>query len=164
MVDTPVFKTEVLCGACQFESGCGHHAATKGLISMSKASDQMKMLETELERVRNDIEKLRAEESLLIKLIGKMSGTPVADKDLRRRSPSVKPVVLDILAELAGEGATTAEVDGLVRAKVPSVANDTVGSVLSRLKSMGALVYVHDRYYDKKFAPNEGDRILRAVK
>lgn len=131
---------------------------------MANARDQMKMLETELERVRSDIDKLRAEESLLVKLIGKMSGTQIVEKSPRRRSPSVKPVVLDILSNLASHGATTAEVDEMVRAKVPSVANDTVGSVLSRLKSLGALVYVNDRYYDKKFAPNESDRILRAVK
>jgi hypothetical protein len=164
MVDTTVFKTEVLCGACQFESGCGHHVATKGLIFMSKASDQMKMLETELNRVRADIEKLRAEEALLIKLIGQMNGVQISTKPPRQRSPSIKPVVLDIMRDASFEGASTAEVDERVRLRVPSVAKDTVGSVLSRLKSDGALIYVNERYYEKKFAPTDGDRTLRAVK
>jgi hypothetical protein len=33
------------------------------------------------------------------------------------------------------------------------VAKDTVGSVLSRLKSDGALVYVGERYYEKGQEP-----------
>jgi len=134
---------------------------------MANARDQMKMLESELERVRGEIEKLRIEEALLIKMMGKMSGQPVVEKTTRQRSPSVKPVVLDIMREAGLQGATTAEVDEMVRLKVPTVAKDTVGSILSRLKSEGALVYVGERYYEKQFAPREEpnpfDRGLRAV-
>ncbi|MGE3643948.1 MAG: hypothetical protein AB7F96_08840 [Beijerinckiaceae bacterium] len=126
----------------------------------------MKMLETELARVRGEIEKLRVEEALLVKMLGKMSGTPEPAKQ-RNRSPSVKPVVLDIMREAGKSGATTSEVDQLVREKVPSVAKDTVGSILSRLKADGALVYIGERYYEKQFAPmepqNPFDRQLRAV-
>lgn len=133
---------------------------------MANARDQMKMIEAELERVRGEIEKLRVEEALLVKMLGKMSGDPTAGKK-RTRSPSVKPVVLDIMREAGANGATTAEVDRLVREKVPSVAKDTVGSILSRLKSDGALSYVGERYYEKQFAPKEDpspfDRSLRAV-
>src|SRR3546814_21075649 len=48
---------------------------------------------------------------------------------------------------------------------LPAVAKDTVGSVLSRLKSEGALVYVGARYYEKRFAPQNRpfDPGLRAV-
>src|SRR3546814_8822515 len=48
---------------------------------------------------------------------------------------------------------------------LPAVAKDTVGSVLSRLKSEGALVYVGERYYEKRFAPQNRpfDPGLRAV-
>lgn len=127
----------------------------------------MKMIEAELERVRSEIEKLRVEEALLIKMLGKMSGTaPIVSKQ-RTRSPSVKPVVLDIMREAGINGATTNEVDELVRIKVPTVAKDTVGSILSRLKSEGALVYVGERYYEKQFAPKDDyspfERNLRAV-
>ncbi|WP_027058031.1 hypothetical protein [Mesorhizobium loti] len=126
----------------------------------------MKMLEAELVRVRTEIDKLRVEEALLLKMLGKMSGAPALAPQSRTRSPSVKPVVLDIMREAGFDGATTAEVDDIVRQKVPTVAKDTVGSILSRLKSEGALVYWGERYYEKQFAPkdeqNPFDRI-RAV-
>jgi hypothetical protein len=53
-------------------------------------------------------------------------------------------------------GATSAEVDEAVRRQVPTVAKDTVGSVLSRLKSDGALTHDGERYYEKRFAPQPG--------
>lgn len=122
---------------------------------MASARDQMKMLEAELLRVRSEIEKLRVEEALLLKMLGKMSGVPSQAPQSRTRSPSVKPVVLDIMHHAGLAGATTAEVDEIVRQKVPTVAKDTVGSILSRLKSEGALVYWGERYYEKQFAPKE---------
>lgn len=132
---------------------------------MANARDQMKMLETELERVRSEIEKLRVEEALLLKMIGKMSGAPVpAAPKTRTRSPSVKPVVLDIMNHAGFTGATTAEVDERVRAVVPSVAKDTVGSILSRLKSDGALVYWGERYYEKQYAPKDNETIERELR
>ena len=126
----------------------------------------MKMLEGELARVRSDMEKLRIEESLLIKMIGRMNKDhPQAAKVSSR--PHVKPVVLDIMREAGAAGATTAEVDALVKARFPTVAKDTVGSILSRLKGDGALVYVGERYYEKQSAPipesNSFDSGLRAV-
>ena len=137
---------------------------------MASAREQMKTIEAELQRVRSDIEKLRVEEELRIRLLGQVNREVPkrADKPARRtRSPSIKPVVLDIMHQAGHEGATTAEVDSLVRQKVPSVAKDTVGSILSRLKSDGVLVYWGERYYEKQFAPkdeNPFDRSpLRAV-
>lgn len=133
---------------------------------MATARENMKMIEQELERVRGDIEKLKVEEALLVKMLAKMTGSPVPSSTTRTRSPSVKPVVLDVMREAAYDGATTSEVDDLVRRKVPSVAKDTVGSILSRLKSEGALVYIGERYYEKQYAPKENtpfDKGLRAV-
>jgi predicted nuclease with TOPRIM domain len=131
---------------------------------MANAREQMKMIETELERVRREIEKLRVEEALLVKMMAKMNGETPAP--VRARSPSVKPLVLDIMRRAGHAGATTAEVDDLVREKVPSVAKDTVGSILSRLKGDGVLIYAGERYYEKQFAPrdeNPFERNLRAV-
>lgn len=133
---------------------------------MATAKENMKMIEQELERVRGEIEKLKVEEALLLKMLAKMTGTTIPMPKTRTRSPSVKPVVLDVMREAAFDGATTAEVDDLVRKKVPSVAKDTVGSILSRLKSEGALAYVGERYYEKQYAPKEPtpfDKGLRAV-
>jgi hypothetical protein len=133
---------------------------------MANAREQMKMIEAELARVRAEIEKLRIEEALLLKMQAKMNGEPEAPRPTRTRSPNVKPLVLDVMRRAGNDGATTAEVDELVRARIPSVAKDTVGSILSRLKSEGALVYWGERYYEKQFAPKDDspfERVLRAV-
>jgi hypothetical protein len=135
---------------------------------MANARDQMKIIEAELERVRSEIERLRAQEEVLLGLRQKMSGEPMqADKPLRKaRSGGVKPLVIDIMHEAGFTGATTAEVDEMVRRTVPQVAKDSVGSILSRLKSAGALVYDGERYYEKQFAPKPNSPFeggLRAV-
>ena len=100
-----------------------------------------------------------------MKMQAKLGGEPEIEKRSRgRRSPNVKPLVLDILRRVGSGGATTAEVDEQVRASIPSVAKDTVGSVLSRLKSDGALAYVGDRYFERQYAPkSEPSPALRAA-
>lgn len=123
---------------------------------MASARDQMKLLENELARIRAEIDKLRVEEALLVKMIPKLSGNPPQKPQASGRArPPVKPVVLDIMQAAGASGATTAEVDERVRERVPSVAKDTVGSILSRLKSDGALAYVGERYYVKQHAPKD---------
>ena len=132
---------------------------------MANARDQMKMIEGELERIRSEIARLRAQEEVLVALQKKMSGE-VAAPAARKRSGAVKPLVIDIMREAGFTGATTAEVDEMVRRSVPTVAKDTVGSVLSRLKSDGALIYDGERYYEKRFAPKPSspfEGALRAV-
>ena len=57
------------------------------------------------------------------------------------------------MARAVAAGATSAEVMERVKEKVPTVAKDTVGSTLSRLKADGALTYNGERYYDARFAP-----------
>lgn len=121
---------------------------------MANARDQMKIIEGELARIRAEIERLRAQEEVLVALQGRMSGEPTPPPAARKsRSPSIKPLVIDIMHEAGFTGATTAEVDEIVRRNVPTVAKDTVGSILSRLKADGALIYEGDRYYEKQFAP-----------
>lgn len=128
---------------------------------------QMKVVEAELKRVRDEIARLRIEEGALARVLAQgSSSAPPQSEVTRTRSPSVKPVVLDIMRQAGAAGATTAEVDDLVRQKVPSVAKDTVGSILSRLKSEGALAYTGERYYEKQFAPSEDNAFasIRVVK
>lgn len=136
---------------------------------MASAREQMRLVEAELDRVRREIAKLRVEEALLEKMARKMRGEPDAAPEAastRTRSPSVKPLVLDIMRSVGDRGATTVEVDEQVRERIPTVAKDTVGSVLSRLKGDGVLVYAGERYYEKQFAPRDTDNFLglRAVK
>lgn len=134
---------------------------------MATAREQMNTIKSELERVRRDIDNLKIEEGILEKLLLKMTGEPVPVPVKRKRSPNVTPLVIDIMRNAAEKGATSAEVDALVRLQIPGVANASVASILSRLKSEGALIYVGERYYEKRFAPppttSPFDLPLRAV-
>jgi hypothetical protein len=120
---------------------------------MTTAREQMKIIEGELAQVRAEIERLRVKEETLLGLLGKMGGESPSPSTQRKRSPNIKPLVLELMNRAGFTGATSAEVDQAVRQRVPTVAKDTVGSVLSRLKSDGALTYDGERYYEKQFAP-----------
>lgn len=129
---------------------------------MSAMEKKMKPLDDEIARLETEIARLQNERSGLLRAKSLLMGDVEAPTTAgRKRSPNVKPVVLDIMASVGVEGATSAEVEALVRNQVPSVAKDTVPSVLSRLKSDGALVYVGERYYEKRFA--SAASALRAV-
>ena len=127
---------------------------------MANAKEQQAMIEAKLQAIRDQMATLKAQEKVLTDLLAEMSGQA---KPARKRSPAIKPLVLDFMAKAGEAGATSKEVDEAVRANVPTVAQDTVGSVLSRLKSDGALVYEGDRYYEKRHAPRPFDGGLRAV-
>ena len=129
---------------------------------MATSKEQIQMIEAELQAIREQITRLKAQEEVLLKVQRSMTGLPETVK--RKRAPSVKPMVLDIMAAVGEAGATSQEVDAKVRETNPAVAKDTVGSVLSRLKSEGALVYEGERYYEKRWAPHRPfDPGLRAV-
>jgi len=132
---------------------------------MANAREQQIMIEAKLAAIRGQIATLQAQEKVLADLLAEMKGETPAPKSQRTRSPSVKPLVIDIMRDVGEMGATSREVDEMVRRHIPTVANDTVGSVLSRLKGDGALVYDGDRYYEKRFAPapRPFDGGLRAV-
>lgn len=119
---------------------------------MTTAREQMNNIKGKLASVRAEIARLRAQEEVLLELIGQDGGEP-SPATGRKRSPNIKPLVLELMNRAGFTGATSAEVDKAVRLRVPSVAKDTVGSVLSRLKSDGALIYDGERYYEKQFAP-----------
>lgn len=127
----------------------------------------MSTIKSELERVRSEIASLQLEEGILEKLLAKISGEPIQAPMKRKRSPNVSPLVLDIMRTAGSAGATSSEVDALVKEKIPEVAKATVGSILSRLKAEGALIYVGERYYEKQYAPpavpSPFDAQLRAV-
>jgi uncharacterized protein involved in exopolysaccharide biosynthesis len=132
---------------------------------MARKNEQMSIIQAQLDAVRAQIERLRVKEETLVDILRELSGEPVqVSSQPRKRAPSVKPHVLDFMRQVGERGATTYEVDEAIRALNPAVAKDTVGSVLSRLKSEGALVYDGERYYEKKFAPaRPSDGALRVV-
>lgn len=134
---------------------------------MTTSREQMKIMEAELARIRAEIARLKVQEDTIVGLMAKITGTAidVAPK-ARTRSPAIKPLVLDFMRGAGTRGATTSDVDAAIRSVVPTVAKDTVGSVLSRLKSEGALAYVGERYYEKQHAPKDESPFeprLRAV-
>jgi hypothetical protein len=121
---------------------------------MATRKEHMDNIKNKLTIIRAEIVRLQAQEEILVDLLGHEGGEP-PPKAQRRRSPNIKPLVLDLMHKAGFTGATTAEVDYAVRQRVPSVAKDTVGSVLSRLKALGALTYNGERYYEKQFTPKE---------
>lgn len=121
---------------------------------MSAMGKKMQPLDAEITRLDAEIARLQGERAGLLRAKELLTGEETPIKlEPRKRVTSVKPLVLDIMSDVGAAGATTAEVDDRVRGMVPAVAKDTVGSVLSRLKSEGALVYEGDRYYEKRHAP-----------
>lgn len=133
---------------------------------MARESKQMTIIKTQLDAVRAQIARLQVKEETLMELMRELNGEPIMDERVpRKRAPNVKPLILDFMRDVAERGATSSEVDEAVRSTNPTVAKDTVGSVLSRLKSEGAFVYDGNRYYEKKFAPANRpfDPGLRAV-
>lgn len=136
-----------------------------------RKGQQMKSLDEEIARIDAEIARLRERRAAFVDALAMVSGVAPTAPPLspRRRAANVKPIILDIMWQAGSGGATSATVAELVREKVPAVAKDTVGSVLSRLKADGALIYDGERYYDKRFPPTipepspfEGG--LRAVK
>ncbi len=125
---------------------------------MRATGKQMKRLDEEIARIDADILRLQSERAGLVRAKALLS-TP-DDRPLvapaRKRSPNIKPLILEIMERAAATGATSKDVDRTVRARVPTVAEDTVGSVLSRLKADKALVFDGERYYDSRYAPKTG--------
>ena len=134
---------------------------------MARESKEMSAIRDELAVVQAEIARLRIQEETLVRLLRRVSGEPAEAlaTPQRKRSANVKPVVIDIMIKAGVAGATSKEVDDAVRAANPSVATATVGSVLSRLKADGALVFDGERYFERKYAPNTRpfDPPLRAV-
>lgn len=133
---------------------------------MMATGKKMKPLDEEIARIDAEIERLRARKEGIIRAKELLSGeaSDHAPSPARKRAANVKPLILDIMAGAAAAGATSAEVGERVKERVPTVAKDSVGSTLSRLKADGALVFDGERYYDARFAPKPPfERIFRAV-
>ncbi len=122
---------------------------------MSGRGKKMKRLDEEIARIDAEILRLQSERTGLLKAKALLS-TNEEPTQPRRRSPNIKPLILEIMEKAANTGETSSDVDRKVRARVPTVAKDTVGSVLSRLKADKALVFDGERYYDTRYAPKIG--------
>ena len=118
---------------------------------MASQGKKMKPLDEEIARLDAEIARLQGERAGLMRAKQLLCGE--APEAPRKRSVSIKPIILDVMKSVADQGATTTEVLNAVSTLVPDVKRDSVGSILSRLKSEGALVYEGDRYYEKRYAP-----------
>lgn len=117
---------------------------------MARMTNQMKMLEERLEQVRREIEKLRAQEALLVDMMREASGEP----KIKPRAPrsNVKQTVLDMLEQVGAQGLNAASAVELAARSGMSLERGTVSSLLSRLKNEGAVVYDGSVYRLKKHA------------
>jgi hypothetical protein len=142
---------------------------------MSPNEKRMKPIDDEITRIDAEIARLEGKREGLLRaktLIGQKEHVlvpPSGGLRLRTRSPNIKPLILDIMTAVEANGATSAEVSARVKDAVPTVAKDTVGSILSRLKADGALAFDGERYYASRFAqkadprPFPEPRILKTV-
>jgi hypothetical protein len=128
---------------------------------MAARGKKMKRIEDDIRRIDAEIAGLQREKAALLRALNYINDGPeasAAPAQSRKRSPNIKPLILDYMKSLEWIGATSVEVSAVVKDRVPTVAKDTVGSVLSRLKADGALVYDGERYYDVRFAPKSNAR------
>lgn len=129
---------------------------------MSAVGKKMKPVDDEIKRVDGEIARLQGVRDGLVRartlMSGDMEKAGTITVEVRKRSANIKPLILDIMRSAGPAGATSNEVSTLVKERVPTVAKDTVGSVLSRLKADKALSHDGERYYDARFAPKTDQR------
>ncbi len=114
---------------------------------MSKAP-KMKDMKDRLENIRREIEKLRAQESLLLDMMGE-EPTKIAAK--RAPKGSVKVRVLKMLEAQGGSGLNAAKAVELSQADGEALDRGSVSSLLSRLKQDDVVAYDGSNYRLKKY-------------
>jgi DNA-binding transcriptional ArsR family regulator len=117
----------------------------------------MKVLSERLDLIRREIDKLKAQESLLLDMIRDASGQPKVK--LRAPRSNVKQTILELLENVgeAGLNAATA-VETAAKAGI-TLERGTVSSLLSRLKNEGVVVYDGSVYRLMKFKPGSGPNV-----
>ena len=113
---------------------------------MSKAP-KMKDMRERLDNIRREIEKLQAQESLLLDMLGEEP-----QKAIAKRAPkgSVKIRVLELLESQGRSGLNAAKAVELSEANGDALDRGSVSSLLSRLKQDGVVVYDGSNYRLKK--------------
>lgn len=119
---------------------------------MPSISDMRSRLET----IRREIEKLQAQEALLLDMMGE-SPKPSA----RAAKGSVKTAVLDLLEDVGRSGLNAASAVDLAKAKGIDLDRGSVSSLLSRLKTDEVVVYDGSVYRLKKYNEMPGVTPLR---
>ena len=109
----------------------------------------MKALTERLDLILREIEKLRAQESLIRDMIREANGEPKAK--LRAPRSNVKQAVLDLLDQVGAAGLNAGIAVDMAAKVGVTLERGTVSSLLSRLKNEGAVDYDNTVYRLKKF-------------
>ncbi|SMO94690.1 hypothetical protein SAMN06265173_12813 [Thalassovita litoralis] len=115
---------------------------------MSKAP-KMKDMRERLDSIRREIEKLQAQESLLLDMMGE---EPTKTTPKRAPKGSVKVRVLEMLESEGRSGLNAAKAVELSGAEGDALDRGSVSSLLSRLKQDDVVVYDGSNYRLKKYA------------
>jgi|688.fasta_scaffold188208_3 hypothetical protein len=117
----------------------------------------MKILAERLDLVRREIDKLKAQESLLMDMIREASGEPKIK--LRAPRSNVKQTILDLLERAGDAGINAASAVETASRAGSSLERGTVSSLLSRLKNEGVVTYDGSVYRLVKAKPDAGPNI-----
>ena len=115
---------------------------------MQRLIDQRDQLLREIEALRNKVAGIEMAISLLD---GEAHSTS-------KSSRSVKGVLLDFLKEVGTTGLSTGSAVDMANRRGITLHSGSVGSTLSRLKSLGAVVLQGNRYVLPEFASKEEER------
>lgn len=116
---------------------------------MQSLQDRLDSIRRDLDQALREVEKIKAQESLILDMMREARGEP----KVKPRAPrsNVKQTVIELL-EAAGADGTNASMAVEQAAKVGiSVERGTVSSLLSRLKSEGVVWYDGNVYRLMKF-------------
>jgi hypothetical protein len=123
---------------------------------MQRLIDQRDQLLREIEALRNKVAGIEMAISLLD---GESNSSS-------KSSRSVKGVLLDMLKEVGTTGLSATNAVEMANRRGITLHTGSVGSTLSRLKSLGAVVLQGNKYVLSEFAPKEetdAGNVVRAV-
>lgn len=112
----------------------------------------MNDLKSRLDAIRREMEKLKAQEALLLDM---MDERPPSTPS-RAAKGSVKTAVLDLLEQVGASGLNAATAVDLAKRDGIDIERGSVSSLLSRLKTDGVVTYNGSVYRLKKFSQAPG--------
>lgn len=120
---------------------------------MSKSQANMKLLLDRRDKLKGELDALRARLDEVESLIRAMTGAPVPEIVAKPRRGDLKEIILSLYEEAAEGGLSTVEcvAEASTRRGV-LLQPASVSSALSRFKADGVLMYDGERYRLKKFA------------
>lgn len=110
--------------------------------SMSDMRSRLDHIQSMIEKHLREVDKLRAQESLLLEMLDERPVPPVG----RAQKGSVKTMVLDLLEEAGATGLNATTAVGMAEKKGLHLERGSVSSLLSRLKNDGVVSYDNDVY------------------